>query len=139
MNRSPLDLTGIQVLVVEDDPDSADMLRQMVESFGATVLLAANGEEALAAIEQLRPDLILSDILMPSVDGYQLMNALRDQPHLSRIPVIALTALATDADVMRTWSAGFSGHLIKPVDYETIAAQLERFFGANPPQGAVSV
>lgn len=139
MPSSGLDLTGIQVLVVEDDGDSADMLRQIVESFGASVRLAANGEDALAAIEHARPDLILSDIRMPALDGYQLMNALRDQPDLSRIPVIALTALDTGEDVMRTWSAGFSGHLVKPVDYETIAAQLERFFRTSPPQGAAPV
>ena len=129
-----LDLSGVTVLVVEDNDDSRDMLRQAVGSFGATVLSAANGEEAIALLAtRAAPDLVLCDLMMPRMNGYQFMDWLRRQPHLARIPVVAVSALGSEADVMKTWSAGFSGHLVKPVDFWTIASQLHRIFWAHRP------
>jgi CheY-like chemotaxis protein len=127
-----LDLTGLSVLIVEDNYDSRDMLRQIVGSTGATALSAANGEEAIALLAtKAPPDLVFCDLVMPRMDGYQFMDWLRRQPHLARIPVIAVSALGAQADIMKTWSAGFSGHLVKPVDFWTIAAQLHRVFWAH--------
>jgi len=129
-----LDLAGVTVLIVEDHDDSRDMLRQIVSSFGATVLSASNGEEAIALLATRPvPDLVFCDLLMPRMNGHQFMDWLRRQPHLSRIPVIAISALGAEADIMKTWSAGFSGHLVKPVDFWTIAAQLHRIFWAHRP------
>jgi CheY-like chemotaxis protein len=127
-----LDLQGTTVLVVEDHDDTRDMLRQIVGSTGATVISAANGEEAIALLAtRVAPDLVFCDLLMPRMDGYQFMDWLRRQPHLSRIPVIAVSALGADADVKKTWAAGFSGHLVKPVEVWTIVAQLHRVFWAH--------
>lgn len=129
-----LDLKGVCVLIVEDHEDSRDMLRQIVASTGATVLSAANGEEAMALLAtKAPPDLVFCDLLMPRMDGYEFMEWLRRQPHLARIPVVAVSALGANADVMKTWAAGFSGHLVKPVDVWTIAAQLHRIFWAHRP------
>ena len=108
------------------------MLRQIVASTGATVLSAANGEEAMALLTtRAAPDLVFCDLLMPRMNGHQFMDWLRRQPHLARIPVIAVSALGSPADIMKTWAAGFSGHLVKPVDFWTIAAQLHRVFWAH--------
>ena len=127
-----LDLHGVTILVVEDNDDSRDMLRQIAGSFGATVLSAANGEEAIALLAtKPAPDLVFCDLMMPRMNGFEFMDWLRRQPHLARIPVIAVSALGAEADVMRTWSAGFSGHLVKPVDFWTIAAQLHRIVWAH--------
>jgi CheY-like chemotaxis protein len=127
-----LDLTGVTVLVVEDHEDSRDLLRQIVASTGATVLAAANGEEAIALLTtRPPPDLVFCDLVMPRMNGFQFVDWLRRQPHLARIPVIAVSALGADADFMRTWSAGFTGHLVKPIDFWTIAAQLHRVFWAH--------
>ena len=123
-----LDLCGVNVLIVEDDPDSRDMLQQVVESMGASVAVAGDGREALRVATWMRPDLILCDLRMPMVDGYGFIDRLRRDPNLSKTAVLAVTALGSDADIKRTWEAGFDGHLVKPVDYETIAAQLERIF-----------
>ena len=123
-----LDLRGVTVLIVEDDPDSRDMLRQVVESFGASVAVAADGRAAFRIAAWMRPHLVLCDLRMPAVDGYGFIDRLRDDPNLSTTAVVAVTALGSDADIRRTWEAGFDGHLVKPVDYETIAAQLERIF-----------
>lgn len=107
------------------------MLRQTVESFGAKVEVAADGREALACAGWFRPDLVLCDLRMPVLDGYGFIERIRADPRLSRTPVLAVTALGADADFRRTFDAGFNGHLVKPVDYETIAAQLERIFWAH--------
>ena len=129
-----LDLAGVTVLIVEDHEDSRDMLRQIVASTRAKVLSAANGEDAIALLAtRPAPDLVFCDLVMPRMDGHQFMDWLRRQPHLARIPVIAVSALGAEADIMKTWSAGFSGHLVKPVDFWTIAAQLHRIFWAHKP------
>jgi CheY-like chemotaxis protein len=126
-----LDLRGVAVLVVEDDADSLDFLGQMVGAFGATVLTARDGREAIELVSRTAPDLVLCDLLMPHVNGFQFMNWLRDQPHLSRIPVIAVTALGGQTDIMRTWEAGFNAHLVKPIDYDMLRRQLERLLWAH--------
>jgi len=126
-----IDLHGVTVLIVEDDPDSRDMMQQVVESFGATVAVAADGRGALRIGSWMRPDLILCDLRMPVIDGFGFIDRLRRDPDLSRIAVLAVTALGSDADIKRTWAAGFDGHLVKPIDYETVAAQLERIFWAH--------
>jgi two-component system cell cycle response regulator DivK len=135
MAKAPkLDLTGVTVLVVEDHEDSRDMLRQIVASTGARVLSAANGEDAIALLATKKaPDLVFCDLVMPRMDGHQFMEWLKRQPHLARIPVIAVSALGAEADIMKTWSQGFSGHLVKPVDFWTIMAQLHRIFWAHKP------
>jgi CheY-like chemotaxis protein len=126
-----LDLGGLTVLIVEDHADSRDLLRQIVASFGATVVASEDGREALRMVGWMEPHLILCDLRMPSLDGFGFLETLRHHPTLSRTPVIAVTALGSDADVRRTWEAGFNGHLIKPVDYHTVAAALERIFWAQ--------
>ena len=126
-----LDLQGVTVLVIEDNLDSSDMLRQIVASFGATVVVAEDGREALRTVGWVKPDLIFCDLRMPGLDGFGFVDTLRHHPSLSRTPVIAVTALGTDDDFKRTWEAGFNGHLVKPIDFETIAAQLARIFWAH--------
>jgi CheY-like chemotaxis protein len=126
-----LDLRGVNVLIVEDDPDSRDMLKQVVESLGASVAVAADGGGAFRIAAWMRPDLILCDLRMPVLDGFGFIDRLRHDPNLSRTAVLAVTALGSEADFRRTWEAGFDGHLVKPIDYETIAAQLERVFWAH--------
>jgi CheY-like chemotaxis protein len=119
------------VLVVEDDEDSRDLLRYIIESFGAKAVLADDGSEAIAKMSGIKVDLVLCDLVMPRLDGFRFIEWLRHDPRFSRTPVIAVTALGTDADYRKTWDAGFNGHLVKPIDYETVTAQLERVFWLN--------
>ena len=122
-----LDLSGASILIVEDNDDSREMLRQMVESFGADVATARFGREAIDHVMSATPDLVLCDLVMPGVDGFQFVQWLRRQPgELGRVPVIAVTALGAQADYERTLAAGFTGHLLKPVDYGMVEAQLRR-------------
>jgi CheY-like chemotaxis protein len=129
--RPPLDLRGLTILIVEDHEDSRELLRDIVESFGATAVLATDGYDAVKKISWIKADLVLCDLRMPRLDGYGFLDWIRHSPKLSRTAVIAVTALGADADFKHTWTAGFNGHLVKPIDYETIAAQLERVFWAH--------
>jgi CheY-like chemotaxis protein len=124
-------LRGRSVLVVEDDEDSREVLRLIVESCGATVRLAVDGAEALARVGEARPDLVLCDLRMPGVDGFTFLERLRADPRSRHVRVVAVTALDSDEDVARTWAAGFDGHVVKPIDLELMTTLLERVFWAN--------
>jgi PAS domain S-box-containing protein len=110
-------LTGLKILVVEDDEDTRSFLSLLLRETGATVTSTASAQEALNCLTQFKPDLLLSDIGMPQIDGYNLIQQVRamesDQPAL---PAIALTAYAGDTDQQQALSAGFQMHLAKPID-----------------------
>jgi CheY-like chemotaxis protein len=132
-------LQGATVLVVDDHEDSRNVLRQMVEWFGARVHTARNGHGALAWLDKQTPDLLLLDLRMPGMDGFTVFQRLRADPRFSKLRAIAVTALGSDDDVMRTWEAGFDGHLVKPIDFETLALALNRAFWAHSGQVRFSV
>jgi CheY-like chemotaxis protein len=115
------------VLVVEDDPDSLEMLRQMLEALGFRAVLAADGEVALRLFPSVRPDLVLCDLMLPLVDGFTLVTRLRADPRWRRTPVVAVTGLGYESDYARTWETGFDGHVVKPIDMDTLATVLERY------------
>ena len=132
MTASKLDLAGVTILVVDDDGHFQELMRRFISSFGAQILDAGHGEEALGILRRERPHLIFCDLRMPVMDGFGFMERVSSDPLYSRIPIIAVSGIGTDADFMRTWRAGFSGHLIKPIGRDVIAAQLERVFWAHP-------
>lgn len=122
---------GVTVLVVEDHEDSRDLLRHILESLGARVLVARNGHEGLGIVARHAPDIVLCDLLMPVMDGFAFLRAVRRHPTARRVPVVAVTALGADRDLHETWRAGFDGHLTKPIDYDSILSVLERALGAR--------
>jgi CheY-like chemotaxis protein len=108
-------LDGMRVLVVDDDPDSNDAVRNVLASAGAVVRTAASTDEALAVLSRWLPDVLVSDLAMPNEDGYALLARMRsDAARLGRIPAIALTALSAPDDRAHALSAGFSAHVAKP-------------------------
>jgi PAS domain S-box-containing protein len=110
-------LVGVHVLVVDDEPDARDLLRRVLEEQGATVTTEASGEEALRMLEVSPVQVIVSDIGMPRMDGYQFMRSLRASEKKSeRIPAIALTAFARAEDRKKSLLAGYQAHLAKPFD-----------------------
>jgi len=124
-------LQGVRVLVVDDDRDSRQVLRQMVTWFGATVHAAKDGASALAWLTIHTPHLLLLDLRMPGMDGVDLSETVRARPRLRKVRAIAVTALASEADMMRTWEAGFDGYLVKPIDFPALAATLRRAIWAQ--------
>jgi CheY-like chemotaxis protein len=108
-------LGGLRVLVVDDDPDSNDAVRNVLAAAGAVVRTAASTGEALAVLARWVPDVLVSDLAMPNEDGYALLARMRsDEARLGRIPAIALTALSAADDRAHALSAGFHAHVAKP-------------------------
>lgn len=115
---SPANLDGLQILVVEDDSDTRELLRVLLETQGGTVRAASNVADALTAYDQARPDVLIADIGMPDYNGYTLIGRVRarDREKGRIVPAIALTAYATAIDRDTVLSAGFQVHMPKPFD-----------------------
>jgi CheY-like chemotaxis protein len=112
------ELRGLRILVVDDDGDGREMLAALLQLHGAQAIAAASADEALAALERDTPDLLISDIGMPRVDGYELMRRIRggEPAEVRTVPAIALTAFARPVDTAKAFEAGFGAHLAKPVE-----------------------
>ncbi|MDZ8263825.1 protein kinase domain-containing protein [Nostoc sp. ChiQUE01b] len=115
-------LSGLEILVVDDDADMREFLPFMLEQYGATVTVVTSAIEALTALSQSQPNLIISDIGMPEMDGYMLMRQIRSlKPEQGgTIPAIALTAYAGEMDRQQAIAVGFQQHISKPVDPEEL-------------------
>ncbi len=110
-------LDGVHVFAIDDEPDAREVLTRVLEAQGAVVTLFSSAPEALAELRTARPSIIVSDIGMPGMDGYQMIRALRaSEARDSRIPALALTAFARAEDRKRSLQAGFQAHLAKPFD-----------------------
>lgn len=120
------DLSSIRILVVDDEPDSREFVAFVLEQAGASVTSVASGIEALQIVERLIPDVIVSDIGMPQMDGYMLLQQMRAQSSTAQIPAIALTAYAGEFDQKQALQAGFQYHLAKPVEPEKIITTVAR-------------
>lgn len=104
------------VLAVDDDPVILRLLEVNLEMEGYTVVLASDGEEALAQARKHRPDLVLLDVMMPKIDGWSAAAAMREDPELSAIPIIFLTARAQDTDIQKGTDLGVAAYVTKPFD-----------------------
>jgi PAS domain S-box-containing protein len=113
-----LNLKGVQVLVVDDDADTREFIVFLLEMAGARVMMAKTAGEALAVLTQFQPDVLLSDIGMPEMDGYMLIRQVRALPSKQggQIPAIALTAYAGDFNQQQALEAGFQKHIAKPIE-----------------------
>jgi CheY-like chemotaxis protein len=111
-------LDGLRILVVDDEADTRELLRELLERCGAEVTTAESASAALEALGRSRPDVLISDIGMPEEDGYSLIRKVRSREASSgeRIPAIALTAYARAEDRVRALSAGFQVHVPKPIE-----------------------
>jgi PAS domain S-box-containing protein len=124
---STSDLSGIHILVVDDDADSRDFIMFVLEQAGAIVTAVASGIEALQAFEQSVFDLVVSDIGMPEMDGYTLIQQIRALKPKRQVPAIALTAYAGEIDQQQAIAAGFQAHIAKPVDPNAVIAIVVQF------------
>jgi len=103
-----------KILVADDEPPILRLMEFILAREGHEMLVAVNGEEALAQVAEHKPDLILLDIMMPRVDGYEVVRRLRADPDLSSIPIIMLSAKAQDADVQKGVEVGVNEYVTKP-------------------------
>jgi CheY-like chemotaxis protein len=117
-----LDFTDVGILLVEDEEDTLDLLTIILEAYGARVEGVTSADEALAVFPQVQPDVLISDIGMPGMDGYELIRQVRELPpdRGGLVPAIALTAYAGETDHEQALSAGFNRHISKPVEPDQI-------------------
>jgi two-component system, cell cycle response regulator DivK len=114
-----------RILVVEDNPASLELARYLLVAAGHTVLLAIDGAQGLAVARVERPDIIVSDLQMPGMDGFAMIAQLRADAACCDIPVVALTAFSMPGDETRVMQAGFDAYLSKPIEPERFVAQIE--------------
>lgn len=124
--KREFDLGGIRVLAIDDEADSRELLSVLLAEYGAQVMAVASHSEFLEAVESFAPDVLVSDIGMPEVDGYSLLRQVRclSPDRGGKIPAIALTAYARVEDFQRALAAGFQMHVSKPVDPAVLAAAI---------------
>ncbi len=120
------DLTGLHVLVVDDDRDTRDVFRLALRMCGAIVSLARSATEALYLLQERTPDVLVSDISMPDHDGYWLVREVRELPDEAGglVPAIAVTGHASEHNRRRALDAGFQGYVPKPVDPHTLCRKV---------------
>jgi PAS domain S-box-containing protein len=133
-NLSPYkttDLSALKLVVVDDHADARDLIKRVLEECGAEVLVAVSAAEALLLVERHKPDVLISDIGMPDVDGYELLRRVRalGVARGGRVPAIALTAFARSQDRTRALHAGYLAHLAKPVEPSELIATVATVAG----------
>jgi two-component system CheB/CheR fusion protein len=124
MEESPL--RGRTILVIEDDDDHREVIQRLLESLGARVMVAADGLEGLGELARRRADAIFCDLTMPIMDGIEFANRVRQLPRYRRVLLVAVTGRDAQADIFRTWHAGFDAHLVKPITLDALRAIARR-------------
>jgi len=120
-------MTQQTILYIEDNPENRLLVKRVLEVEGFKVIEAVSGLAGLKVAETSRPDLVLMDINLPEIDGYELTRRLKQMPHLARIPIIAMTANVMKGDREKTLAAGCDGYIQKPIDVDQLPVQIERF------------
>lgn len=132
MQNPAIDLTGAKILIVDDVPANLDVIYRSLRAKGYQVLAATNGQNALEAAAQAQPDLILLDILMPDIDGYEVCRRLKADPETEDIPVIFVSGQDADGGTARGFEVGGVDYIMKPVQLEELLSRvkthLERVF-----------
>jgi CheY-like chemotaxis protein len=118
--------TKYRILIVDDNQDSVDSLAMLLEIMGNEVATAYDGEQAVEVAEAVRPDVVLLDIGMPKLNGYEACRRIREQPFGKGMFLIALTGWGQEEDRRRTEEAGFNRHMVKPVDADVLMKLLVR-------------
>jgi DNA-binding response OmpR family regulator len=115
------------ILIVEDDASIARLLSLSLERSGYSVIWASDGNDGLAQARAARPDLILLDVMMPGMDGFQVLRSLKQQPTTRTIPVIMLTAQSDGRSVLNGIDGGAEAYLSKPIDFSDLIQRIDRW------------
>jgi DNA-binding response OmpR family regulator len=126
--------SGLNVLVVEDSRTQAEYLRHILENEGFQVFLAASGDDALEQIRAHQPSIILTDILMPGMDGYALCHAIKQDESMAHIPIILVTQLFDPADMIKGLEAGADNIIIKPFEPEQVMSRITTTLQSRKPR-----
>jgi CheY-like chemotaxis protein len=124
LDGGPASLTGLDILLVDDEADTLAMFRDALEHAGAQVRAVSNAADALRVTQSWRPDLLVTDLGLPGMDGYQLLETLRGRGDGHGFPAVAVSAYASSDDRSRALAVGFRAHFAKPIDPATLVRAL---------------
>jgi CheY-like chemotaxis protein len=123
------------ILVVDDHLPTVQLIRTALEGLGMEVRTATNGAECLLSIHEQRPDLVILDVMMPVMDGFQALDVLQQSKETQEIPVIVLTARSSDRDVARAWRSGVTSYLTKPFSIDQLVTLVQRVLEGSACMG----
>jgi two-component system cell cycle response regulator DivK len=124
-------MSDVHILYIEDEPGNRMLVRRVLEAEGFVVSEAESGLSGLEIATQMEPDLILLDINLPEIDGYDLAKRFRETPNLSEVPILAVTANVMHGDRERTLEAGCDGYIQKPIDVDQLPEQVRAALNKN--------
>lgn len=124
-------MSDVHILYIEDEPGNRMLVRRILEAEGFSVLEAMDGLSGLEIATQMEPDLILLDINLPEIDGYDLAKRFREIPNLRGTPILAITANVMHGDRERTLEAGCDGYIQKPIDVDQLPEQVRAALNKN--------
>jgi two-component system cell cycle response regulator DivK len=120
-------MAGETILYIEDNPGNRMLIRRVLEAEGYKIVEATDGYEGLNLAKKMTPDLILMDINLPGIDGYELTGRLKAMAHLAHVPIIAMTANVMRGDREKTLAAGCDGYIQKPIDVDQLPVDIAHF------------
>ncbi len=121
------------VLIIEDHADMRELLSWQVELMGLVPVVAKQGREGVDKALAERPDLVILDIMMPGMDGWQVARELRENPEIKDVPILAATALFRDADLKACTLAGCNGYIVKPFTFQELQAKVQELVPSLNP------
>ncbi|MFO7892417.1 MAG: response regulator [Longimicrobiales bacterium] len=123
------------ILIIDDDPDSVSILETFLEARGHAAHGAADGEAGLAAVDELEPDVVILDVMMPGMDGWEVARRIRRQPRHADLRILMLTARDSQEARREGEAAGADAYMVKPVGLEDLGAGVDRLLGDGPGAG----
>lgn len=120
-----------RILIIEDNPANMELMEYLLHAFGHDVVSALDGIAGIELAQSMLPDLIVCDVHLPKMDGYEVVRHIKNIPALAGIPIVAVTALAMVGDKEKLLNAGFDAYVGKPIDPESFVAQMERIVREN--------
>ena len=117
-----------RILIIEDNPQNLELMTYLLRAFGYVTVSAADGMAGIEMVRREKIDIIICDVHLPKMDGYQVAQMLKRDPMYRRIPLVAVTALAMVGDREKVLAAGFDGYIGKPIAPEKFVGQVESFF-----------
>lgn len=124
----------MKILVVEDEQPIRKLIDLNLRLENHEVITAADGLEALQQVEEDRPDLVILDIMLPGLDGWEVLKHMRQSPHLQDIPVVVLTALVQDADIIQGWQLGADEYITKPFSPVALVKTVQMVMNRTPEE-----
>ncbi len=119
-------MTDTTILIVDDDPDSLEIVRTFLESKGYVVSTASNGRDGLAKLEEVHPALVLLDVMMPGMDGWEVARVIKNHPSFGDTRVVMLTARSGFSDKQAGLRAGADDYIVKPIRLDDLATRVEK-------------